>query len=124
MLSPSFRYSALQKSGESEVLASSQDLSLVRGVCDSDIESAIEQLQKSTIAIERQTKTLRTQQEAVAALVKDNGQHYAARAAAESTQFRAWTTENDQTRSAVSAVFQNVLEDQLNSGRLMSYFRI
>jgi hypothetical protein len=86
----------------------------VRGVWDSDIQSAIDQLQKSTIAIEKQTETLRTQQEVVAALVKDNGRHYAARAAAESTQFRAWTTENNQTRSAVSAVSQHALEGKLN----------
>lgn len=76
----------------------------MRGVWDSDIQSAIEQLQKSTIAIEKQTETLRAQREAVATLVKDNGQHHVARAAADSSQFRAWTTENNHTRSAVSDV--------------------
>lgn len=98
---------ALQKSGESEVLASPQDLSLVRGVWDSDIESAIEQLQKSTIAIKKHTETLRTQQEVMATLVKADGQNYTARAAAESTQFRAWATKNNQTRSAVSDASEN-----------------
>lgn len=98
----------------------------MRGVLDSDIQSAIEQLQNSTAAIEKHTATLRTQQEAVAALVKDNGQHHAARAAVESTQFRMWTEENNQIRSAVSDASKNGLGDKLNCyyDRSTSYFRI
>ncbi len=118
------RYSALQKSGESEVLASSQDLSLLRGISDDDLQSAIEQLQKSTIAIEKHTEILRTQQEAVAILVKANGQNHTVRLATENTQFRAWTTENNQTRSAASDILRNEPEYILNSYRLMSYYRI
>jgi hypothetical protein len=44
---------------------------------------------------------LRTQQEAVALLVKANGQNHAARAAAEGAQFRRWTTETNETKLAV-----------------------
>jgi hypothetical protein len=96
-----FRYSALQNTGEIEALASSQDLSLRRGVSNFEIQNAIDQLQRSTAAIEKHTETLKTQQELVASLVKENGQHYAARAAADNIQYKAWMTENNHTKSAV-----------------------
>jgi hypothetical protein len=96
----------------------------MRGVSDLDIQNAIEQLQKSTAAIEKHTETLKAQQEAVASLVKENRQHHAARAAADSTQYRAWMTENNHTRSVVSDGSSKGPRKEAKSERSMSYFRV
>lgn len=72
-------------------------------VDDQKLHRAIEDLQRSTIAIEKQTELLRMQQDAVLTLVKTNRQQSEARAIAEGGQHRMWTTEATHISSAVSS---------------------
>lgn len=95
-------------------MTSSQDLSITSDVSDLHIQNVIEQLQKSTAAIEKHTETLTAQQEVVASLLKENGKHHTDRAAAENTQHRVWVMENNQTSSAVSDGFSNGSERKLS----------
>jgi hypothetical protein len=75
----------------------------IRGVDDQKLQGAIEELQRFTVAIEKQTELLRMQQDAVLTLVKTNKQHSEARAIAEGGQHRMWTTEATYINSAVSS---------------------
>jgi hypothetical protein len=65
------------------------------------LQNAIEELQKSSSAIEKQTETLRAQQDAVATLLKNDKQNSDVRAVADNAQYRAWRTEDGEIRSAV-----------------------
>lgn len=92
----------LEKSGEAETLKTSQEFLNFQDVQDHNIQNAIEELQKSTSAIEKQTETLRAQEEAVATLLRTNKQSRELRTVADNAQYRAWKTEDGQIRSAVS----------------------
>jgi len=64
------RYTALDKSGQVDRLAELHDLGEVQAVNEDDIRAAIEELNRSTGEINKQTETLRQQQDALARLVK------------------------------------------------------
>ncbi|KAF4968411.1 hypothetical protein FSARC_4208 [Fusarium sarcochroum] len=63
-------YTALDKSGQVDHLADLHDLGEVQAVNEDDIRAAIEELNRSTATISKQTETLRQQQDALARLVK------------------------------------------------------
>lgn len=86
------RYASLKKNGEAEALAA-QDLSRVQGLNDDEIHNAIEELKRSTAAIEKQSETLRSQQGAFRALVKTENRTAQARFRAEEAQLRKWEAE-------------------------------
>lgn len=88
---------------------------------DNDIENAIEQLQKSSTAIEKYTEALRTQQETLVAVMNTIGKNHTTRTAAENVQFRGWMTENKQTRFEVFDISRGGPEYELILDRLMSY---
>lgn len=88
------------KSGEAERLAA-QDLSLVQGLNGREIQSAIEELKRSTAAIEKQTEALRLQQNAMNALVKNEKRSSQARAHTERGQLRKWDVEKGHITAAV-----------------------
>jgi hypothetical protein len=96
------RYLTLQKSGDVESLEEITDLSLVRGLSDEKLQNAIADLKRSTSAIEKQTETLRIQQDALSSLVKSNRKDSEARSAVNSMQHRAWTAEFRTLSSEVS----------------------
>ena len=85
------------------MLASSLDILRIRGVGDLKLKGAIEELQRSTVAIEKQTELLCVQQDALLTLAKTNRQHSEARAVAEGGQHRIWTAEATHIDSAVSS---------------------
>lgn len=73
----------------------------MRALSDHEIQEAINQLQNSTAAIEKQSEILRIQQDAVASLVALNGRQALSRSAANGLQHRTWIAENEQINSAV-----------------------
>lgn len=73
----------------------------MRALTDHEIQDAINQLQNSTAAIEKQSEILRAQQDAVASLVALNGRQAQARSAENELHHRTWITENEQINSAL-----------------------
>lgn len=96
------RYSVLVKSGKADALATAQDLSSFPAIIDQDIQDAIEELKRSTFAIEKQTENLRLQQNAMNSLVTDNAQLHQAQTQAKANQLRSWDMERGKTMIAVS----------------------
>jgi hypothetical protein len=80
---------------------SAQDLSLVHGLNDEEIQNAIEELKRSTSAIEKQTEALRLQQNAMTSLVKNNKRTSQMRAHTEEGQLRKWDVEKGHINAAV-----------------------
>jgi hypothetical protein len=94
------RYATLSKTGEADALAA-QDLSLIQGLNEQEIQNAIEELKRSTAAIEKQSEALRLQQNAMNALVKNDKRAVQARSHTENAQVRKWDVEKGHTNSAV-----------------------
>ncbi|KAF6836722.1 hypothetical protein CPLU01_03516 [Colletotrichum plurivorum] len=65
-------YSTLDKSGRIDKLVANQDLAAVQALGEREIQEAIEELNRSTAAIVKQTETLKQQHDALAKLVKTN----------------------------------------------------
>ncbi|KAF5965034.1 hypothetical protein FCOIX_13147 [Fusarium coicis] len=63
-------YTALDKSGQVDRLADLHDLGEVQAVSEDDVRAAIEELNRSTATISKQTETLKQQRDALARLVK------------------------------------------------------
>ncbi|KAM0414679.1 hypothetical protein ACHAPT_013482 [Fusarium lateritium] len=63
-------YTALDKSGQVDRLADLYDLGEVQAVNEDDIRAAIDELNRSTATISKQTEALRQQQDALSRLVK------------------------------------------------------
>ena len=95
-----YRYATLSKNGQIESLAA-QDLSMVQGLNDQELQSAIEELKRSTTAIEKQTEALKLQQTAMATLVKSTKRTSQARAHTQKGQVRKWDVEKGQINAAV-----------------------
>lgn len=89
------------KSGEADTIAASIDLSVLRGLDDQEIQDAVEELNRSTAAIEKQTKSLRLQQNAMSTLVRKNVGNDEARSRADRSQQRKWNMEKGQISAAV-----------------------
>ena len=64
------RYTALDKTGQVDRLADLYDLGEVQAVNEDDIRAAIDELNRSTATISKQTEALRQQQDALSRLVK------------------------------------------------------
>jgi hypothetical protein len=93
-------YATLLKNGQVETLAA-QDLSFVQGLKDHEIQDAIEELKRSTAAIEKQTEALQLQQNAMASLVKNDKRTSQTRVHSEKGQVRKWAVENGHMNAAV-----------------------
>ncbi|KAK2733844.1 hypothetical protein CKAH01_08258 [Colletotrichum kahawae] len=72
-------YSTLDKYGQVDKLVASQDLAAVQALSEREIQKAIDELNRSTAAIVKQTETLKQQQDALAKLVKTNAKVQEAR---------------------------------------------
>lgn len=102
----------LQKSGDVEILEETQDLAQVRGFSDQELQIAIEDLRRSTAAVEKQTESLQIQQDALSSLVKINSQNYEARSTINKSQYKAWSIE-------IRTVTNEVTKPQCVSDRYM-----
>ena len=101
-------YASLSKSGEADILAASQDLATVGSINDRDIRDAIEELERSTASIEKQTEALKLQQNSVSTLVKSNTQAREARSHTNKSQQQKWNVERGHTVSAVEELSQSL----------------
>ncbi|KAN0095353.1 hypothetical protein V8E51_016064 [Hyaloscypha variabilis] len=100
-------YATLLKNGQVETLAA-EDLSVVQGLDDQEIQNAIEELKRSTAAIEKQTEALRLQQNAMASLVKNDKRTHQTRAHTEKGQVRKWDVEKGHINAAVEELSQSL----------------
>lgn len=82
-------------------MSTSQDLTIFPGLNEQDIQDAIEELKRSTVAIEKQTESLKLQQNAMSLLVKDNARLCQRQSEAGSVQQRKWEMEKGNTVIAV-----------------------
>ncbi|KAK3984196.1 hypothetical protein QBC44DRAFT_22401 [Cladorrhinum sp. PSN332] len=114
------QYVALEQSGITEKLASSADLTTTQALSDHDIRDAIDQLNRSTQAITKQTETLKQQQEALDRLVSGDRRARQERALFESEQKRKWDSRRVHLASQVEELSQSldsyVLELEQQSG--------
>jgi hypothetical protein len=90
------------KSGEADKITAANDLSAVRGLSDNEIRDAIEELKRSTAAIEKQSEALGLQQNAMKMLMKTNGRTREARVCVDKSQQRKWDVEKSHMIAAVS----------------------
>ncbi|KAF7935282.1 uncharacterized protein EAE97_008189 [Botrytis byssoidea] len=102
-------HGVLSQSGDADKLANSQNPSSISDLSDEQLHTAIEELQRSTTAIEKQSEALRSQQNAVALIVKNNKKVGVARTEADAKQLRKWEAENGQVSSAVEELSQNLM---------------
>ncbi|CAP68299.1 uncharacterized protein PODANS_7_3870 [Podospora anserina S mat+] len=95
------QYAALEKAGIVDKLASSSDLAAVQGLTDENVRDAIEQLDRSTQAITKQTETLKQQREALDRLVAADRQTRQERRVFESEQDRKYESQRRDLTLAV-----------------------
>ncbi|KAF8861323.1 hypothetical protein BDZ45DRAFT_265253 [Acephala macrosclerotiorum] len=101
-------YATLSKTGEADTLAA-QDLSMIQGLNDEEIHTAIEELKRSTAAIEKQTESLQLQQNAMSALVKTEKRAVQARSHTEKGQMRKWEVEKGLINAAIEELSQSLI---------------
>lgn len=102
---PSPRYLALEQNGKAESLAASADLSRVQSLSDQEIIDAIQELNRSTDAINKQTETLRQQQNAVSRLITASSKTGDARSDLEAKRLYQWESSRKALHTSVSALF-------------------
>jgi hypothetical protein len=103
----------------------SQDLPTIRGLNDQEIQDAIEELKRSTAAIEKQTEALLLQRNAMNTLVKNNTRAGEARSHMDKSQLRKWNVEKGHIVSAVRhAVICTQMTSMLIRVRWKSYVKV
>ncbi|KAK4178149.1 hypothetical protein QBC36DRAFT_111319 [Triangularia setosa] len=102
------QYAALEKAGIADKLASSSDLAAVQGLTDENVRDAVEQLDRSTQAITRQTETLKQQREALDRLVAGDRQTRQERRVFESEQDRKYESQRRDLALAVEELSQSL----------------
>jgi multidrug resistance efflux pump len=103
------------KTGEANTLAATHNLSTIRGLDDREIQAAVEELKRSTAAIEKQTDALRAQQSALNTFVKSNAQNSQVRSQADKSQQRKWNVEKGQISAAVWSLYVGKVLDLTNA---------
>ncbi|KXX76079.1 hypothetical protein MMYC01_204165 [Madurella mycetomatis] len=102
------QYAALEESGLADKLAMSSDLTAARVLSNQDVKDAIEELNRSTQAITRQTDTLKQQQEALHRLVKGGHQGSEERAVLETGQTRKWEAQRSELASKAEELSESL----------------
>jgi hypothetical protein len=95
------------KSGEADKLVA-QDLSHIKGLNDHELQTAIEELKRSTAAIEKQSEALRLQQNAMVSLVKSSKRIKQTRAHTNQSQVRKWDVEKGHISAAIEELSQGL----------------
>ena len=83
---------------------------------DSDLKDAIEQLERSTEAICKQTETLKLQHDALGRLVRQTNEHVDARADLDMRQVRAWEASREAAMANVSWALHSRRRGQREGG--------
>lgn len=103
------RYHLIERNGRAEELAASADLSTVQPIGDQDIEDAIEELTRSTAAINKQTEALRQQQDALSRLISTNGKTGDARSNLQVRRLHKWESDRKAINSTVELLSQGLV---------------
>lgn len=101
-----FKY--LTQTGEANTL-SQNDLSLVLDLNSCELQTAIENLRKSTVAIEKNNEKLRLQQSALSNLIRNEKRTRQARSQVEKGQIRKWGAEKGSISAAISELIQSFI---------------
>lgn len=101
-------YTTLDKTGQVDKLAALHDLAEVQAVSEDDIRIAIDELNRSTEAITKQTETLRQQQDAFSRLIKKASDSSARRETFEVERQRKAITEHKYVSAEVEDLAQSV----------------
>lgn len=97
-----YSYDKLKRNGTVRSIQASNDLTTVRPCVESDIRSALDSLKASTSAIERQTRTLRSQQKALLSYGKDLDDGESRRKHASEQRTKKYALEKQHVQMAVS----------------------
>jgi seryl-tRNA synthetase len=98
------RYLALERNGKAESLAASADLSIVQPLTDQELIDAIQELNRSTDAINKQTETLRQQQNAVSRLITASSKSGDARSSIEAKRLYQWESSRKALHTSVRSL--------------------
>ncbi|KEY72483.1 hypothetical protein S7711_05158 [Stachybotrys chartarum IBT 7711] len=101
-------YTALDKSGEVDRLATLHDLAEVAEVREDDVRTAIEELRRSTENINKQTETLRQQRAALDRLVNKDAESEARREQLEASQSRKFEADRKRIAAEVEELSQSL----------------
>ncbi|EFQ35975.1 hypothetical protein CGRA01v4_07683 [Colletotrichum graminicola] len=101
-------YSSLDKSGQIDKLVASQDLASVQAFSEREIQTAIDELNRSTAAIVKQTETLKQQQDALAKLVKSSAKVEEARSDLVFQRSQKHNSERKKTMTSVEELSQSL----------------
>ncbi|KAI7778519.1 hypothetical protein LA080_002027 [Diaporthe eres] len=101
-------YLALERNGRAENLAASADLSSVQPVSDQETLDAIQELNRSTDAINKQTETLRQQQNALSRLIATGGETGDARSDLEAKRLYEWESSRKALQTSVELLSQGI----------------
>lgn len=100
------RYLAIERNGKADELAASANLSTTLALTDQELKDAIDELARSTEVINKQTETLRQQQDALSRLLTTSGKSRGARSDLEAKRLHKWDTDRKHLNTAVSPCYQ------------------
>ncbi|KAI9780043.1 MAG: hypothetical protein M1839_007025 [Geoglossum umbratile] len=107
-------YSKLERTGVVQKITTTHDLSVVKPVSDDEIRSAIEALEASTAAINKQNSTLKAQRESLEAVVAESHSAEATRNRQGDRRRRKFALEKQHVSVAMEGLSQN-FTSQLSS---------
>ncbi|RDW59618.1 hypothetical protein BP6252_12705 [Coleophoma cylindrospora] len=108
-------YKSLLKSGDIDSGFAAQDTALVQSMSEAELAEAVEELKRSTAAIEKQTETLKLQHNAMSTLVKNNAHASKTRSQMDANQIRRWDIEKSQIKQAVEELTETLNYQCLDS---------
>lgn len=101
----SCRYNELDNGGHVDNLAELHDLAEVQAIHQDDIRAAIQELNRSTATINKQTETLRHQQDALSRLATKSADSHAQRQQLEAASNRKSQTDKSRVTTEVSLTY-------------------
>jgi hypothetical protein len=104
----SYRFEVLGKSDPAVQLPNGGDLAKVPIFNDQELKDAIEELERSTAAISKQTESLRQQHDALGRLVRESQETAHARTNLEARQSQKWESEQKAVVLAVEEIAQSL----------------
>lgn len=101
----SCRYNELDNGGHVDNLAELHDLAEVQAIHQDDIKAAIQELNRATATINKQTETLRHQQDALSRLATKTADSHAQRQQLETASNRTAQTDKSRVTTEVSLTY-------------------
>lgn len=98
----------MERNGKAEELTEASDLSTVQAFSETEIQDAIAELHRSTEAINKQTETLRQQQDALSRLLSTAGKIGDSRSDLEVRRLHKWDSDRKALNTAVELLSQSL----------------